>query len=106
MGKISSEVTAYFLVWLLQNIAPVGGPAGQTPTNRLAAGGLAFALGVLGLAISVALPMVLPVFRFPHPSGPYEIGTLTSVARRIVVGKMLMSVLAPSLVRCGHARNV
>jgi hypothetical protein len=67
----------YFLVWLLQNIAPVGGPAGQTRTNRLAAGGLAFGLGVLGLAISVALPMVLPVFRFPHPSGPYKIGTLT-----------------------------
>jgi len=39
--------------------------------NRLAAG-LA-----IGLAVSITLPMVLPVFSFPHPSGPYEIGTLT-----------------------------
>src|SRR5215212_1514839 len=37
----------------------------------------AYALGALGLAISLVLPIMLPVFRFPHPSGPYEIGTLT-----------------------------
>jgi hypothetical protein len=66
----------FFLIWLLQTIAPVGGPAEKGRTNRLAVG-LAVGLGVLGLAVSVALPMVLPVFRFPHPSGPYEIGTLT-----------------------------
>src|SRR5215217_5892213 len=66
----------FFLIWLLQTIAPVGGPAEKGRTNRLAPG-LAVGLGVLGLAISVALPMVLPVFRFPHPGGPYEIGTLT-----------------------------
>src|SRR5215216_1448401 len=62
----------FFLIRLLQTIAPVGGPAEKGRTNWLAVG-----LGVLGLAISVALPMVLPVFRFPHPGGPYEIGTLT-----------------------------
>src|SRR5215216_7480057 len=62
----------FFLVWLFQNIAPAGGSAGQGRTNRFAVG-----LGVLGLAISVALPILLPVFRFPHPGGPYEIGTLT-----------------------------
>src|SRR5215216_5392613 len=66
----------FFLVWLLQNIAPAGKPAGHGRTNRFAVG-LAVGLGVLGLAISIALPMVLPVFRFPHPSGPYGIGTLT-----------------------------
>jgi len=66
----------FFVVWLLRYVTPAGGPARQERTNRLAAG-LAIGLGVLGLAISVALPMVLPVFRFPHPSGPYEIGTLT-----------------------------
>src|SRR5215207_11192898 len=66
----------FFVVWLLQNTAPAGKPAGHGRTNRLAVG-LAVGLGVLGLAISIALPMVLPVFRFPHPSGPYEIGTLT-----------------------------
>src|SRR5215211_3045072 len=66
----------FFLIWLLQNIAPAGGSAGQGRTNRLAAG-LAVGLGVLGLAISIVLPIMLPVFRFPHPSGPYEIGMLT-----------------------------
>src|SRR5215217_8268289 len=66
----------FFLIWLLQNIAPAGGSPGQGRTNRLAAG-LAVGLGVLGLAVSVALPVVVPVFRFPHPSGPYGIGTLT-----------------------------
>jgi predicted dienelactone hydrolase len=45
-------------------------------SDRLAAG-LAIGLGVLGLAVSIVLPIMLPVFRFPHPSGPYEIGTLT-----------------------------
>jgi predicted dienelactone hydrolase len=62
----------FFLIWLLQNIAPAGEPAGHGRTNRFAVG-----LGVLGLAISIVLPIMLPVFRFPHPSGPYVIGTLT-----------------------------
>jgi predicted dienelactone hydrolase len=30
-----------------------------------------------GLAFAAALPMVVPVFRFPPPTGPYAIGTLT-----------------------------
>ena len=34
-------------------------------------------LGVLVLAVSIALSMLLPVFLFPHPSGPFGIGTLT-----------------------------
>jgi Platelet-activating factor acetylhydrolase, isoform II len=33
--------------------------------------------GALALAILVALRMMLPVFHFPQPSGPYAIGTLT-----------------------------
>src|SRR5215207_10082204 len=66
----------FFVVWVLRNIAPAGGSAGKKRTNRLAVG-LAVGLGVLGLAASVALPIVLPVFRFPHPSGSYGIGTLT-----------------------------
>ncbi|HEX2247937.1 MAG TPA: hypothetical protein VHH13_10355 [Arthrobacter sp.] len=81
-GPRSQMVPAYalaglfFVVWLLRYTAPAGGPARQKRTNRLAAG-LAVGLGALGLAVSVALPMVLPVFRFPAPSGQYEIGTLT-----------------------------
>jgi hypothetical protein len=66
----------FFLIWLLQTIAPAGGHAEKGRTNRLAVG-LAVGLGVLGLAISIVLPIMLPVFRFPHPSGPYGIGTLT-----------------------------
>lgn len=58
----------FFLVGLLQHSAPAGAPA----TNRLFIG-----LGVLGLAVSILLPLLLPVFRFPHPGGPYKIGTLT-----------------------------
>jgi len=66
-----------FLVWLLHNSAPVVGHSGQKKTTRRLAAGMTIGLGVLGLAVSIALPMVLPVFSFPHPSGPYEIGTLT-----------------------------
>jgi len=65
-----------FLVWLLHNSTKTDSHSVQKRINRLAAG-LAIGLGVLGLAVSIALPMVLPVFSFPHPSGPYEIGTLT-----------------------------
>ena len=66
----------FFVVWLLRYVTPAGGPARQKRTNRLAAG-LAIGLGVLGMAVSIVLPKVVPVFRFPDPSGPYEIGTLT-----------------------------
>ena len=38
---------------------------------------LVVALGALGLAIFIALSIVLPVFHFPNPGGPYAIGTLT-----------------------------
>jgi hypothetical protein len=61
----------FFLVWLLQSTALAG-----RPVNRLAAG-FAIGLGTLALGISAALPTVSPVFRFPRPSGPYAIGTLT-----------------------------
>jgi predicted dienelactone hydrolase len=66
----------FFLVWLLQTIGPTAAPAGQGWTNRLVSG-LAIGLGVLGLAVSIVLPTILPVFRFPHPTGHYGIGTLT-----------------------------
>ncbi len=42
-------------------------------------GAVAIGLGALSLAlmIFVALPIMLPVFHFPNPGGPYAIGTLT-----------------------------
>jgi predicted dienelactone hydrolase len=61
-----------FLVWLLQ--LPM--PAGELAAQRWA-GWLAVGFGVLVLVISFALPMIFPVFHFPHPGGPYLIGTLT-----------------------------
>ncbi len=66
----------FFLVWLRQTIAPAGRPAGRSWIKQLAAG-LAIGLGVLGLAVSILLPLMLPVFHFPPPTGPYAIGTLT-----------------------------
>lgn len=53
----------FCLIWLLQNTILL---------ERLAIGLSAFAL-----IVSIILPIMLPVFRFPHPSGPYKIGTLT-----------------------------
>ena len=67
---------SFFLTWLLQNITRAGGPSGRKRTNGLALG-LVIGLGVLALVVSVVLPIILPVFRFLHPTGPYEIGTLT-----------------------------
>jgi predicted dienelactone hydrolase len=65
-----------FLVWLPRTSKPAGRPGARERTRRLAAG-LGVGLGILGLAVSVALPMILPVFGFPHPTGPYAIGTST-----------------------------
>ncbi len=66
----------FFLVWLLQKVAPAQKPPRMSWLNRLIAG-LVLALGILGMAVSIALPTILPVFHFPHPTGPYAIGTLT-----------------------------
>jgi predicted dienelactone hydrolase len=66
----------FMLIWLFQKIAPVNGLAEQILNNRVA---IVFGkgLGTLAVVVSIALPMMLPVFRFPHPGGPYGIGTLT-----------------------------
>ena len=60
----------------MQLNASVNGPVRQLLKNRVAIL-LAVLLGVPVLIVAIALPIVLPVFRFPNPSGPYEIGTLT-----------------------------
>jgi predicted dienelactone hydrolase len=41
------------------------------------AAGLVAALGILGLVVSIILPIIILVFRFPQPTGPYKIGTVT-----------------------------
>jgi hypothetical protein len=70
-------LTVLFLVdWTMQRVAPAGGIVKQILTKRVVAG-CAIVLCILGMGLSAALPIVLPVFHFPRPSGPYQIGTLT-----------------------------
>ncbi len=66
----------FLLAWLAQNAAPMGGLNGWKRPHP-AAVAVVITLGALGLAIAAALPMVVPVFRFSEPSGPYAIGSLT-----------------------------
>ena len=61
------------LIWLRRVAVPVH--AVHARIHRLAKGS-AVGLGVLAVVVSIALPNVFPVFRFPHPNGPYAIGTL------------------------------
>lgn len=70
-------LTMLFLpAWMVQKAATVGGPDGWKRLHPAAAA-VAITLGAFGLAIAAALPMMVPVFRFSEPSGPYAIGTLT-----------------------------
>jgi len=66
----------FLVVWTVQRVAPAGGIVKQILTKRVVAG-CAIVLCILGMGLSAALPIVLPVFHFPRPSGPYQIGTLT-----------------------------
>lgn len=61
----------FFLIWLFGIVMP-----GGIHVNRLIAG-VGVGLGVFALVVSTVLPIVLPVFHFPRPSGPYQIGTVT-----------------------------
>ena len=67
----------FLLVSLLRNSAPTGGLSGQQRPHPTAAATNAIMLGALGLVSAAALPMMVPVFRFPPPSAPHEIGLLT-----------------------------
>ena len=65
-----------FVAWLLQE-HPRGAHARTRGHAERLAGRVATAVGLIGLAASTALPMLIPIFRFPTPTGPYAIGTLT-----------------------------
>lgn len=65
-----------FLVWLLKTTGLVGPAAAPGRAHRIGVA-LAVGLGAVVLAVSIALPAILPVFRFPPPGGPYRIGTVT-----------------------------
>lgn len=70
-------LAALFLVlWGVQQEAPAEGIFKQIHVKKLIAGGM-IVLCLLGLGLSAALPIALPVFHFPSPNGPYQIGTVT-----------------------------
>lgn len=67
---------ALLVIWLWCHLPPRGDrPVRRRTGGRV--GGFGVATGVVMLIVSAALPVVLPVFRFPGPTGPYRIGTLT-----------------------------
>jgi len=66
----------FLLIWLYQKITFASNLTTQ-PHNKRAAFGLAFGFGIFGMAVSLTLPIVLPVFHLPQPGGAYGIGTLT-----------------------------
>ncbi|GHO91142.1 carboxylic ester hydrolase [Reticulibacter mediterranei] len=70
-------LTALFaLVWVVQRFTSLGKGVKQERMWRIVAG-LVSVLAIIGMALSVALPILLPVYSFPRPSGPYGIGTVT-----------------------------
>ena len=77
------------LTRLAQSATPAEGIVSSLLAHWLVSWG-AIVLGVLSIGISLALPLALPVFHFPRPSGPYDIGTVTyhwtDVSRREIFG--------------------
>lgn len=70
-------LTGLFLfAWLVQSFTSADGLVKRLFAHRFLSG-FAIILCIVGLGLSTALPIVLPVFHFPAPSGPYQIGTLT-----------------------------
>jgi predicted dienelactone hydrolase len=61
----------FFVLWLPAMFGP-----GSLHIGRFAATA-GIGLGVLGLVLAIAPPLIFPVFHFPQPTGPYAIGTLT-----------------------------
>lgn len=66
----------FLIVWMVQSFVRMSASVKWILTSRLVVG-CAISLAIIDLGLSAALPIVLPVFHFPHPSGPYQIGTLT-----------------------------
>ncbi len=71
MAPAYALTTIFFMIWLLGIVIP-----GGIPANRFISV-LGMVGGFLALIIAFALPVVLPVFHFPKPGGPYAIGTVT-----------------------------
>ena len=63
-------------VGLLRSFVSVSGGVKRILTSR-AFTAFAIMLCVVGMGLATSLPIVLPVFHFPGPSGQYAIGTVT-----------------------------
>jgi predicted dienelactone hydrolase len=74
MAPAYSLTGLFFLVWLFQSLAPAEASRKRTSVLVRALG---IGLGTAGLAAAIASPLILPIFQFPKPTGPYGIGTLT-----------------------------
>jgi predicted dienelactone hydrolase len=87
MGPAYVLTGLFLLIWALQRLVPGGTIVKERRTNRIVTA-CAIVLGIIGLGLSTALPIVLPVFHIPRPGGPYDIGTVTyhwtDVSRREV----------------------
>ncbi|HEY5095976.1 MAG TPA: hypothetical protein VII69_12750 [Candidatus Eremiobacteraceae bacterium] len=64
-----------FLISLLRQSGP--GESVEPGRLRRLGRGLAIGLGAVALALAAFLALTFPVFNFPQPHGPYQIGTLT-----------------------------
>jgi predicted dienelactone hydrolase len=67
---------ALALLFFLASIACRSGAAADA-ARRVRLKRIAVGCAAAWLAVAAALPMIAPVFRFPPPTGPYAIGTLT-----------------------------
>ena len=65
----------FLLIWLVEQFRPH--PSTRRPTLSLAAFRAVAMLGLAALAVSFALPLLVPVFRLPPPTGPHPVGTVT-----------------------------
>ena len=65
-------LTQLIVVFSMARSGVAGDAGGRARRTRILIG-----LGVAAFAMAVVLPIVVPVFRFPPPTGPYAIGTLT-----------------------------
>ena len=62
-----------FLIWLVVIVMPGGITIHVNPVIA----GVGLGLSALALVVSIVLPIALPVFQFPRPTGPHQIGTVT-----------------------------
>ena len=76
MGPAYVLAATFFVIAVSQRLAPTRAAAGPHGPHRVSAA-VSIGLGALALIAAASLPMAVPVFRFPSPTGPYGIGTVT-----------------------------